>query len=349
MTALTPDDRLRRLLAAGYFPAELPPPFTTFEFATKANLVLGQIDQSAAIGVWTSPESFSIPRWGQARRKLSIVNPINQLMVSKVIADHWDEISQALKRSEISEFHPEIVATGGRAVTGVNFDGVQRRRAEILARYGRFVKTDIARFYPSLYTHSISWAILGKEWVKKNINKKQFKDHYSNKLDKAVSRGNNGQTVGIPIGPDTSRIISEIVACGIEVGTMNSLPDINDRGVRYVDDMIVGLKDDETPDAVLAAISTALYEYELDLNVEKTTVHGTGKRHSPEWLYFLKRFDVSRRLDGQRDDLDSFLEQAFHLADENPRENVVRYAVRRSTSFNIHPKLDFPQFWTGRG
>jgi hypothetical protein len=211
MTTLTPEDRLRRLLGAGYFPAELPSPFTTFEFALKANLVLAQIDEASAIKFWTSPESFSVPRWGQARRKLSLVNPVNQLIVSKLVAEHWDENRQILKRSRISEFHPEIVAHGGRAATGVNFDGVQRRKAEILARYGRYVKTDIARFYPSLYTHSISWAILGKEWVKGNIKKQGFKDHYSNKLDQAISSGNSGQTVGIPIGPDTSRIISELL------------------------------------------------------------------------------------------------------------------------------------------
>jgi hypothetical protein len=163
MATLTAADRLRRLLGAGYFPTELPPPFTAFGFALKAGNIIAQIDPAAAIKVWTTPESFTIPRWGQARRKLSIVNPINQLIISNLIAENWDDIKPRLAQSTFSEFHPEIVARGGRAVTGVDFDGVQRRRAEILARYGRYVKADIARFYASVYTHSIPWAILGKE------------------------------------------------------------------------------------------------------------------------------------------------------------------------------------------
>jgi hypothetical protein len=126
MPALTFDDRLRRLLGAGYFPSEPPPPFTTSEFAVKAGQIVAQIDEAATIGLWTSPESFSIPRWGQARRKLSIVNPINQLMVSKIVAEHWDEISKILQNSKISEFHPEIVATGGPLDSGAKCNGVKR-------------------------------------------------------------------------------------------------------------------------------------------------------------------------------------------------------------------------------
>jgi hypothetical protein len=335
MATLTAADRLRRLLGAGYFPSELPPPFTTFVFALRAKAVMAQIDSSAAIKIWTTPESFSIPRWGQARRKLSIVNPINQLLISNLIAENWDEIKPRLAQSKISEFHPEIVARGGRAVTGVDFDGVQRRRAQILARYGRYVKADVARFYASVYTHSIPWAILGKEWVKANFNKPEFERHYSNQLDKALRAGNNEQTVGIPIGPDTSRIISEIVACGFENNIKKFLTDIDERSVRYVDDMIIGLKDSETTDTVLAAVSSSLSEYELDLNIEKTSVHGLGVKHAPEWMHFLKRFQISGRIDGQRDDIDSFFEQTFYLADENYRGNVIRYAVRRATSFSI--------------
>jgi hypothetical protein len=113
------------------------------------------------------------------------------------------------------------------------------------------------------------------------------------------------------------------------------LPDIDERGVRYVDDMIIGLKDSETPDAVLAKISSSLSEYELDLNIEKTSIHGLGAKHAPEWMHFLKRFQISGRSDGQRDDIDSFFEQTFYLSDENYRENVIRYAVRRATGFNV--------------
>jgi len=220
-----------------------------------------------------------------------------------------------------------------RAVPGVDFDGVARRRVEILARFGRYVKTDIARFYPSVYTHSIGWALLGKDWVKENFGKKAFKNSYANYLDKAVAAGQMGQTIGIPIGPDTSRILSELIATELEEIAGQQLSDLSLRAVRYVDDMLIGLNESETPDVVLSKLSAALYEYELELNGEKTTVHGMGYPHAPEWIHFIRTFEVSNHKTRQREDLDSFFEQAFHLADANLRDNVLFYAAKRAASF----------------
>jgi hypothetical protein len=37
-----------------------------------------------------------------------------------------------------------------------------------------------------------------------------------NKLDWCLRRGQDGQTIGIPIGPDTSRIIGELICSAID-------------------------------------------------------------------------------------------------------------------------------------
>lgn len=330
------DQRLRRLISTGYFPAELPPPFTTRYFAQHSVDLAKMWDGAGIRKFWTAPEHFSIPRYNQVRRKLSVVNPINQLHVAQLISDNWDDIKLRLQRSSITEFHPEIVSSGGgRAVTGVNFDGVSRRRTEILATYGRYVKTDIARFYPSVYTHSIAWAMLGKEWVKQNLNTAAFKASFSNYIDKAIAAGQSGQTVGIPIGPDTSRIVSELIATDLEVIARKEIPDLEQRAVRYVDDLLVGLDDSETADAMLGKLSAALYDYELELNAEKTAVHGMGFGHSPEWVHFIRSFEVSAHIGRQREDLDSFFEQALHLADSNARDNVLLFAAKRAATFKI--------------
>jgi hypothetical protein len=331
-------NRLRRLLGTGYFPAELPPPFTTLSFARQAKELSKLWDGATIRSFWTSSEHFSIPRYNQVRRKLSLVNPINQLHVAALISENWPEIKLRLERSKITEFRPQMVVSGGgRAVTGVDFDGVSRRRVEILASFGRYVKTDIARFYPSIYTHSIAWALLGKEWAKQNIKTPDFKTSFANYLDKAVSAGQSGQTMGIPIGPDTSRIISELIATELEVTALKEIPDLNLRAVRYVDDMLIGLSESETADAVLAKISAAFYEYELELNAEKTSVHGIGFSHAPEWVHFIRSFAVSDREALQNGDLDSFFEQAIHLSDANSRENVLLFAARRAATFKILP------------
>lgn len=329
--------RLHRLIGHGYFPSELPPPFTSAEYAKHAVDFAGKWDGKEIRKFWTRPESYGVARYGHARRMLSIVNPINQLHVSDLISRNWVPIRTVLKRSKISEFDPRIVLRSeGRAVTGVNFDGVSRRRAEILGSYGRYVKTDVARFYPSIYTHAIPWAIQGKEWVKSNQKTNDFQKSFGNLLDKAIAAGQQGQTIGIPIGPDTSRIVSELIASEIERLAAAQIPDLEHRAVRFVDDMLLGLKETETPSAVLSALSLALYEFELELNAEKTVTHGTGNPHAPEWIHYIRTFELPVRTSRQRDDLDSFFEQAFYLADANPRENVLLFAAKRAASFNVH-------------
>ena len=331
------DARLRRLLSHGYFPSELPPPFTTKDFARHAAGFAATWDEVQIRKFWTAPEAYSAPRYGHARRKLSLVNPVNQLHVAHLISKNWTAIRKRLKRSTITEFDPRIVLKGpGRAVTGVNFDGVSRRKAEILGSYGRYVKTDVARFYPSIYTHAIPWSIIGKAIAKSSHNTAAFKASFPNLLDKAVGAGQEGQTIGIPIGPDTSRILSELLAVEIEVLAKAHIPDLDARAVRYVDDMLIGLKETETPSAVLSGISLALYEYELELNAEKTVTHGMGCPHAPEWIHYIRTFELNPTEGRQRDDLDSFFEQAFYLADANPRDNVLLFAVKRAASFGIH-------------
>lgn len=331
--------RFKRLLSAGYFPAELPPPFTTRSFADKASKFSASWNDRDILKFWTSPEHYSLPRHTQVRRKVSIVNPVNQLLVSRIIADNWIEIRKRIMRSRASEFKPSIRITGGgRAVSGVDFDAVSRKRIRILARYGRYVATDIARFYPSIYTHSIPWAIYEKSWVKANFKLPSFKGCFGDLLDQAVRAGQNGQTVGIPIGPDTSRILAEVVASEVEQIAKASLKDFDERAVRFVDDIIIGLTDSETPQAVLSKFSAALYQYELELNGAKTKLYGLGFPHLPEWRRFIRSFRLASSVVGQREDIDSYFEQALQLAEANPNDNVLSYATRRAASFEIEPE-----------
>lgn len=330
--------RLWRLLAAGYFPSELPPPFQSAEFAQNAVEFASKWDHKKIYNFWSKPEHFSSPRYGHARRKLSIVNPINQLSVASLLSDNWFAVMKSLKRPTVSEFKPKMVLKGpGRAITGVDFDAVARRRVEILSTYGRYVKTDVARFYPSIYTHSIAWAVTGKAFAKSNHKTSAFKKSFANRLDAAVRAGQEGQTVGIPIGPDTSRVISELVAVEIEAELQNSLPDWVTRSVRYVDDMLIGIDEAESEADVLSKLAASLYEYELELNAGKTKLHGLGAPHAPEWIHYIRNFALSTRTSKQRDDLDSYFEHAIYLSDENPQENVLLFACKRACSLAIDP------------
>src|SRR6185312_11663464 len=75
------------------------------------------------------------------------------------------------------------------------------KRVEIRAGRRFVVRADVTRFYQSIYTHSVSWALHGKETAKKKMKDKGL---VGNVLDEVLRSGQDGQTIGIPTGPDTS-------------------------------------------------------------------------------------------------------------------------------------------------
>src|SRR5690606_34588468 len=111
---------------------------------------------------------------------------------------------------------------------------------------------DISQFYPSIYTHSLPWAILGKEKAKKFYYIKSTQStHWStllrtnadaklysvcDHLDTLIRNCNEKQSVGLPIGPDTSFILAECITARIDKEIKNKLTNVVHEGVRYFDD-----------------------------------------------------------------------------------------------------------------
>jgi hypothetical protein len=98
-----PAMRLRRLVSAGYFPLELPPPFTTAAYADHAVELADRWDGADIRRFWTSPEHYSIPRHSHVRRKLSLTNLVNFLHVAHLISENWHAIRERLQRSKITQ------------------------------------------------------------------------------------------------------------------------------------------------------------------------------------------------------------------------------------------------------
>jgi hypothetical protein len=335
---VTKSVRLKRLLEAGYLPEELPPPFVSHPIAKYRQSLL--VDWTAQHGKQfqsfkSSPEPYSVPKFGHARRRVVIVNPINHFRVSKIIADNWVEIRNYLRQSKVSEFRPIFDTKGERATFGINWKGVKEAKVRLAARFARQFHTDISRFYGSIYTHSIAWAVHGKETVQKNLNASWFNKDFTNRLDVAVRHGQRNQSVGIPIGPDTSRIISEILAVGIEGQIKSTLPNLDERATRFVDDMIIGLDDDEAEEHIVSAVEGALSYFELDINFEKTKTFSNKTPEQDIWREELSAVRVGRKARYQREELDRFFGYAVQFAERSERDAVLKWAIKRSRSFRI--------------
>lgn len=282
------------------------------------------------------PEQFTIPRYGSARRRVTIPNPINFYRLAATIADGWIEIRDHISKSRITEFRPILDAEGPRSVFKLDFGIIDTRSAEILSDYDFAFKTDITRFYHSIYTHSIAWALYGKGWVKQNRFTTKFKASLGNILDIELRKGQEDQSIGMPIGPDTSRILSEVVAVGLERELQPLLSELDRRSVRYVDDFVIGFDEGESEDQVAAAIEAAMSHYELDINVTKTRILGKRGLDSVEWVAELRACHVSSAVpERQRADLERFFALALFYAAENEKEAVLKWAMKRARSFRI--------------
>lgn len=344
---MSKSERLKALLAAGYFPEELPPAFTTAEFA-KYRRAIGDAWtglQNYPQYPRTNPERFSIPKVTDWRRELAIVNPIAQYHVAKLIADGWQQISKHLTSCSFGVEDVLIKSDENRAVPTPDFRLVALRHSEISALHNYALVADVSRFYGTLYTHAIAWGLHTKAWAKAHVNTPTLKASLGGRLDEAVRKGQDNQSIGIPIGPDTSRIIAEIIAVTIDARVQAELKFSADSIVRNVDDWYIGFDNAGQAEEAIAVLAAAARDYELEIHPEKTkVVHAPTEVH-PVWPTALRQSVISSEFSAQSKTMDHYFAQAFQYAAENKSSNVLKFAVNLVRSADIL-KINWPQFET---
>ncbi|WP_426164043.1 RNA-directed DNA polymerase [Sandarakinorhabdus sp. DWP1-3-1] len=220
---------------------------------------------------------------------------------------------------EVDSKHP-------RGLKDINFALHRIRKAYIESTSDWLVKTDITRFYPSIYTHSIPWAAYGKERVKSDL--KTHEGSLGDRLDAIVRACNRNQTVGIPIGPETSRILAEIISSRIDdMISTNSKDFTKNRVDRLQDDWFIGLSSFEKSENAIASISAAYRAYGLDINGSKTSIQRALLHTEEAWQSELGAFLIHRPgpLHGNR--LREFLSLVIRLQVQFQQQPVTNYAL----------------------
>lgn len=334
---LTKLQRLKVLIKKGFFPAELPPVFHCNDFSKYAGFLEKSWDEDQIFSQGYHKcryERYSYPRYDYLRRNLAIVNPVPQFFLSKEIADNWIKIRRFIKESAPS-LTPPLIAEGlSRAIIQPDFEQVSEKKISIKAHHNYTVSSDISRFYPTLYTHVIPWALHGKSWSKRNLGSASYKTSTGARLDTFVRATQENQTIGIPIGPDSSRILSEIVAVAIEANVKRQINFSEQSYFRNVDDVFFGTDTRADADAFVTTWTQALQEYELQVNYEKTSVGELELPEQNEWAFELSHFIAPSKVKS-RSRIEHFFDIAFNHARKHPKSNVLLYAVRSSTSLKV--------------
>ena len=141
-------------------------------------------------------------------------------------------------------------------------------------KYGKLLKFDISKCFDSVYTHTIEWAVFNKS-IAKEVLPKSLKT-FASEFDKLMSALNYGETSGIVIGPEFSRIFAEIILQRIDKDVeyklfKSALIYKRDYEVlRYVDDYFVFYNKEEDKEKILKLFRHELKNYNLYVNDSKT-------------------------------------------------------------------------------
>lgn len=334
-------DRTKRLLGNGYFPSQLPPCFTTKDLADNhAALYTGwlalQSGPKKGAKVPRAPgskaELFSVARAGHTRRSLSLPNPVAQTFLATQVVQHWPQLLKHYRQSRLSASRPRFLKAGNRGTTLPSMQPLYERKILQAAGYRYMLRTDISRFFPTIYTHSVPWALHGKAVAKKN--RQATTKYFGNLLDLSLRQGQEEQTMGLPIGPDTSHIIAEAIATSVDIELKKRLKGLP-AGFRYVDDYFMFFATAHEAETALAALIRSLKEFELQINFEKTKTCSVLEITDDYWPHQLRSFKIAKAGPKQASDIHHFFELAKYLARNNSDESVMTYALKRASALLV--------------
>ena len=322
-----------RLLVRGFFPDHLTPPFTSEHLSSAYAAILQYLRPlrpTARKKSGSYPRAktvrHSVPKRRLSRRFLSIPNPLHHVLVSRTIAKNWSKINEFCAQSKISLSRPVI--GGERAVEPATPKRLESRERALRSIGKKFLlKADLARFYPSIYTHSIPWALHGKDAARQNNSL------YGNRIDERVRESQDKQTGGVPIGPDTSYLIAEAVATSIDVAMEKRVGTLH--GTRFIDDYHLYFDSYNEAEAGLAALHEAAASLELEVNDLKTEIIATPEALEPDWKTELRSRTVDAASTDQHSQIVDLFSRAAALAFQYPHDNVLTFVAKMIEGFEV--------------
>ena len=167
----------------------------------------------------------------------------------------------------------------------------EQRSIALSLEYQYMAKTDISDCYGAIYTHSIVWALHGKDVAKKTSGQTLL----GNSIDSYLQDMHSRQTVGIPQGSVLSDLIAEMVLgyadllLSRELENDSMLKDCEYKILRYRDDYRIFATSREGAHSILLKLMNVLSDLNFKLGPAKTSmsddvVIDSVKADKIEWL-----------------------------------------------------------------
>ena len=321
------------LVGYGLFPDKLPPIFTSLswlDFYTNNPNVTYAKGASQYI-FYESMRNTNVPRM------MGIPNPIAYTLLCKKLKENWLIIrnffkeqtkDQIIKKSRIHIRRRK----NEKSLFQMNYknellDG--EPEFEYLFDSYYLVKTDIAQCFPSMYSHAIPWALVGKETAKRE----RGEEKWFNQLDLLTRNIKDGETNGFLIGPHASNLLSEIILCAIDARLSKW------RYYRNIDDYTCYVKNQQEAEQFLVELRMALKEFGLNLNLKKTEIKRLPVGQDESWNRKLKDFfALYSNSSISYSQIYSFMELVTELANDNENAAIIYYAMKMVVKHSLTEK-----------
>ena len=326
---ITVDGLYEGLLAYGMFANRLPPVFTSVPFYDYC-----QANNPHFSDRWQDYIYYSSMRNINIPRAFGIPTPMKYQRLCLVLKNHWDELKQHFHqqtdlqeyrvsrihirklygKKELFEMNYKNWRTDGNPETGLLF-----LKPQGASKY--IVKADISTCFPSIYSHSLPWAFVGKEEAKATRTDDTL---WYNQIDVACSTMKNGETHGLLIGPYASNLLSEVILTVVD-------KKLYDKGYRYyrnIDDYECYVESYEKAQCFLHELEEALREFDLPLNHKKTAILTLPVAMAEKWVHKLNSYLATTKKEINYKEANAYLDLALGLATETDNSAVLNYAIK---------------------
>lgn len=308
------------LIQESYFNRKLPPYFKFSKLLNQLSVALEKSNLSDSINQDNKPHEIEQVNYklldnkdGEyAWRLFQLINPAIYVSLVHKITDekNWKLITNKLKEHKKNNVVncvslpviPHNLKTIQKKQILQWWEEVEQQSLVLSLEYKYLFHTDIANCYGSIYTHSIPWALHGKEEAKKNRKDQSL---LGNVIDYHLQNMSHGQTNGIPEGSILMDFVAELVLGYIDASLTERLtvPKNTYRIIRYRDDYRIFVNDIEDGKNIIKQLTDILSEMKMRLSTEKTKVSHNAIQGSikKDKLYWIKQeqnryYDLQKQL-----------------------------------------------------
>ena len=326
MKEIAPERLYYGLLAHGLFNEKLPPIFSSVNFFDYCQNQTNKLNNIKSTYIfYENMREINIPR------QLGIPNPIAYQQLCKCLSDNWYRICDhfdkftSFQSYKISRTHIRKLRNK-QTLFEMNYkrwqiDGDPEPDLMIDKKY--LVKSDITKCFPSIYTHSLPWALVGKSTAKAN----RSHNFWYNEIDYYTQNLRNGETHGLMIGPHASNLLSEII---LTVVDYNLFQKGWDSFIRYIDDYSCYVESYNDGQRFISDLSDELRNFDLTINYSKNSISKLPIASTKHWkrqINAIKRKNKNEIMNYT--EIQAYLDNVIEIMNNNDTlSSILNYAIK---------------------